>query len=136
MTAIPHTGADQAAKRGIRRLAQGQRPARQHAGGEPSLEHVDDEHREPDLHALRAQRIGRPRVAAAHGADVHAAEAADDQAADDRAQEIGEQRLDQECAHGPVNTSASMQRTLPPPSLSMVGTGTASTVSVAPEIRA
>src|SRR5256885_9519520 len=119
---------------GRRRRDSGQERGGDPARRDPALRHIDHQHPERDPLALGAQRVGGAGIAAAERADVDAAaQAPDGEAPHDRAQEIGESPLDQQLDHAGRNTSASMQRTLPPPSFSMVGTGTASTVSVQPE---
>src|SRR5207248_2263086 len=107
---------------------------RDQARRDEPLGEIDHQHPEGDCPAERAERIRGARIAAAERADVDPAlEAPDEEAPDDRAEKIGEARLDDELGHAGRNTSAIMQRTLPPPSLSMVGTGIESTLSVQPE---
>ena len=124
----------------------GKLEAGQPADGKQSLADVDDDHAERESPALGAQRIGAAGVAAALRADVHAAQGAEQQAADHRPQQVSDEGLETEFEHvassprdaailasGPArsrsqrgrNTSASMQRTDPPPSVSIVGIGAA-----------
>ena len=67
----------------------GQRQGRQHAGREPALGDVDDDHAQRKRLALRAQRIGAAGIAAALFADVHALQAANQQRAHERAEQVG-----------------------------------------------
>ncbi len=95
------------------------------------LADVDEHHPQRKRLALRAQRVGAAGVAAAERADIDtAAQLADDQTADQRADQIAREYLEKKLDHAGKNISASMQRTLPPLSFSMVGTGTTSSVSV------
>ena len=111
---------------GIRHDA-GNRERRQPARRHPALADVDDDGACGEAESLRAQRIGAARVAAAHRADVDPAQLPDRERADDRTQQVGHQDLEPEFQHQvpPAargrKISASMQRTLPPPSRSMVG---------------
>ena len=67
-------------QRRTRELARGKESG-QGAHGDVHLRHVDDDHAKGEGLALRAQRIGTARIAAALSADVHAAQLAEQQAA-------------------------------------------------------
>ncbi len=104
---------------------------RDQACRDDALADIDDHDPERERLALRAQGVRAAGIATTQRANVHAtAQPSHDETADERAKEIARDDFDDESAHTDKNISASMQRTLPPLSFSMVGTGTASTVSV------
>ena len=93
------------------------------------------EHQESKQLTLSAQRVGRTRIAAAHRRISTPAHPAEDRAAQQRPEQVGDEQLDAEfqhrldydtgCSFALLGfgrcTSASMQRTPPPPMRSMVG---------------
>jgi hypothetical protein len=106
-----------------------QYPLRHKPRRNPALTDVNDQDPEGEGFALRPQRIRTPGIPAAQRTDINTpAQSSDDQASDYRAEQVTEERLDDKLTHVGVptgrKTSASMQRTLPPPNRSMVGTGT------------
>jgi hypothetical protein len=78
----------------------GPRQRRHQQRRDHALEHVDQQHRDRETLALRAQRVGRTDVAAAELAQVDAAaQAADDLAAHEVAEQIGQHGLGEGFGH-------------------------------------
>jgi len=79
--------------------------------------------------ALSSEGVGGSGVSATHLADVDAFQASNQLAAHKGAEQVAQQNFQQQVTHVArartgKKTSASMQRTLPPPNRSIVGKGT------------